>query len=92
MTISIQDGKSAGQSVPHVHVHLIPRKSTDYGGDNDQIYPALEENEQGLKDALELKTSEWTGAKDEDRKPRSMEEMEKEAAWLKGILEEATSA
>jgi bis(5'-adenosyl)-triphosphatase len=88
MTISIQDGKSAGQSVPHVHVHLIPRKFTDYGGDNDQIYPALEENEHGLKDDLESKGSGWTGAKDEDRIPRGMKEMEDEAEWLKTLFVE----
>jgi bis(5'-adenosyl)-triphosphatase len=26
LNIAIQDGKAAGQSVPHVHVHIIPRK------------------------------------------------------------------
>jgi bis(5'-adenosyl)-triphosphatase len=86
LTISIQDGIHAGQSVPHVHVHLIPRKSTDYGGDNDQIYPALEENEKQMKGDMESKRDEWKTAKDEDRKPRSMEEMEKEAEWLKSLF------
>ena len=27
LNIAIQDGKDAGQSVPHVHVHILPRKS-----------------------------------------------------------------
>lgn len=27
LNIAIQDGKEAGQSVPHVHVHILPRKS-----------------------------------------------------------------
>jgi bis(5'-adenosyl)-triphosphatase len=90
LTISLQDGKEAGQSVPHVHVHLIPRKSTDYGGDNDQIYPALEKNEEELNGDLRSSSEgdEWKVAKDEDRKPRSMEEMEKEAEWLKGLFKD----
>lgn len=91
LTISIQDGKQAGQSVPHVHVHLIPRKVTDYEGDNDQIYPALEENEKELKRDMENERDAWRTPKDEDRKPRSMEEMEKEAGWLKGLIKAAQS-
>lgn len=26
LNIAVQDGKAAGQSVPHVHVHILPRK------------------------------------------------------------------
>ncbi|MEA3229964.1 MAG: HIT family protein, partial [archaeon] len=29
--IGINNGKSAGQEVPHVHVHIIPRKEGDGG-------------------------------------------------------------
>lgn len=91
-----QDGKAAGQSVPHVHVHLIPRKATDFGGNNDMIYPALETHEQGLggllneaahgdTDTAEKGRRRTTGLvvpKDEDRVPRSDEEMYAEAQWL----------
>ncbi len=31
-TIAIHDGPAAGQEVPHVHVHVIPRKAGDEGG------------------------------------------------------------
>ena len=31
-TIGINDGIFAGQEIPHVHVHLIPRKKGDGGG------------------------------------------------------------
>jgi len=27
LNIAIQDGAKSGQSVPHVHVHIVPRKS-----------------------------------------------------------------
>ena len=39
-TISIQDGPSAGQTVPHVHVHILPRSSGDFEN-NDDIYNEL---------------------------------------------------
>lgn len=41
-TIAIQDGPDAGQSVDHLHVHIIPRKSTDFGGNIDMIYKELQ--------------------------------------------------
>lgn len=30
LTIAIQDGALAGQSVPHCHVHIMPRKPNDF--------------------------------------------------------------
>lgn len=27
LNIAIQDGKASGQSVPHVHIHILPRKN-----------------------------------------------------------------
>lgn len=30
--IAIHNGKDAGQEIPHVHVHLIPRSKTDSAG------------------------------------------------------------
>jgi bis(5'-adenosyl)-triphosphatase len=83
--------------VPHVHIHLIPRHTIDYDGDNDKIYPALEENEGELKSVLRGSTEEqkgdtsavksrWQGVEEQDRKPRSVPEMETEAKWLAGLF------
>ena len=35
-----QDGAQAGQTVPHVHVHILPRKSGDFEN-NDEVYDAV---------------------------------------------------
>lgn len=39
--VAVQDGKDAGQSVPHVHVHILPRHTGDYEN-NDDIYSDLD--------------------------------------------------
>ncbi|XP_011405744.1 PREDICTED: bis(5'-adenosyl)-triphosphatase-like isoform X1 [Amphimedon queenslandica] len=41
LTIAIQDGPEAGQTVPHVHVHILPRRTGDFK-QNDEVYEALE--------------------------------------------------
>jgi bis(5'-adenosyl)-triphosphatase len=87
---SHQDGKAAGQTVPHVHFHVLPRKSSGDAfsppsGRNDDVYPALEEHEKTLPQLHQnaQKASRPVGVDaEEDRKPRSMEEMEAEAKWL----------
>ncbi|GMK56317.1 hypothetical protein CspeluHIS016_0301570 [Cutaneotrichosporon spelunceum] len=53
LNIAVQDGVSAGQSVPHVHVHIIPRLRSDFGGEPDSVYPALEGAERELNHELE---------------------------------------
>eukprot|EP00057_Strongylocentrotus_purpuratus_P001861 XP_003723356.2 PREDICTED: bis(5'-adenosyl)-triphosphatase [Strongylocentrotus purpuratus] len=37
LSIAMQDGPDAGQSVKHVHVHILPRKAGDFRK-NDDIY------------------------------------------------------
>ncbi|KAJ8596295.1 HIT-like protein [Rhizopogon salebrosus TDB-379] len=98
LTVACQDGKAAGQSIPHVHFHLLPRK---YHGDffsqkMDDIYPALEQSETSLpRDFHNLKSPNsiihhhaLKVDADEDRLPRTLEEMEKEATWLRGFFTE----
>lgn len=45
-TVSIQDGPDAGQTVTHVHVHVLPRKPGDFAR-NDDIYDELQTHDKG---------------------------------------------
>lgn len=82
-----QDGKAAGQTVPHVHFHILPRKleGDQFAQRNDAIYPELEKNEVSLKSKLETQVHVDS---EENRQGRSMEAMEREATWLKGFFTE----
>lgn len=40
-TVTVQDGIYAGQTVPHVHFHVMPRRPDDFKH-NDQIYEKIE--------------------------------------------------
>jgi bis(5'-adenosyl)-triphosphatase len=80
--------------VQHVHIHIIPRKLTgDRFSKNDDIYPELEsyEKELAYEDAIEIAsklTHKPLKMDNGERKPRSAEEMEAEAEWLKALVEE----
>ena len=37
LTLAVQDGTDAGQTVEHVHVHLLPRRPGDFQK-NDDVY------------------------------------------------------
>ncbi|CAI9107203.1 OLC1v1006507C1 [Oldenlandia corymbosa var. corymbosa] len=76
ITFAIQDGPQAGQTVPHVHIHIIPRRSGDFEK-NDEIYDALDVKEKELNQKLDL---------DKDRKDRSMEEMAEEAEHYRKLF------
>jgi len=39
-TVCVHDGPLAGQEVPHVHVHVLPRTSGDGGGTLMAMWPA----------------------------------------------------
>lgn len=88
--IALQDGPDAGQSVSHVHVHVIPRlKGNDVG---DEIYDKLageEGNVGGHRYDMERPKNggKFPKIEDSERRPRSMEEMKKEAAFFRGMIE-----
>jgi bis(5'-adenosyl)-triphosphatase len=97
LNIAIQDGVDAGQSVPHVHAHIIPRRKDDLAeqGGTDAIYEMMESEDADLSKQLEEKErlakaelaeeekkAKFPAVDNDSRKPRSDEEMQKEAEWL----------
>jgi bis(5'-adenosyl)-triphosphatase len=105
LNIAIQDGEDAGQSVPHVHAHVIPRVKDDLSKP-DAVYGLLEgragDLEKGFRERdrgeseKEVRSGDGGESKrgkfpavdaDEDRKPRSAEEMEREAQWFAREME-----
>ncbi|KAF6742794.1 hypothetical protein DFP72DRAFT_804103, partial [Ephemerocybe angulata] len=55
-TIACQDGPAAGQSVPNVHFHILPRKAQDdrFSEDKYAIYPELKMGEASVMSELHL--------------------------------------
>ena len=95
--VAVQDGRAAGQSVPHVHVHILPRKAGDYEN-MDDIYQELDDwaprREDGWKAARRSDGSSATSIqvpKDEDRVDRTSDMMAEEASWYREIILSDTS-
>jgi bis(5'-adenosyl)-triphosphatase len=92
LNIAIQDGPDAGQSVPHLHVHVIPRSKGDLDdrGGTDAIYDMMDGEEGNVGKHLKERdggVKGWTGPDAEERKPRSKEEMREEADMLRREIE-----
>ncbi|XP_068621963.1 nitrilase and fragile histidine triad fusion protein NitFhit [Battus philenor] len=72
-TVTIQDGPDAGQTIKHVHCHILPRKKGDFI-DNDLIY-------------LELAKHDKVSPTQPRKPARSLQEMREEATMLRKMLE-----
>ena len=92
--IAIQDGVAAGQSVEHVHVHIIPRIEGDEKGDG--IYDELAGEEGNVGGLLwdeavgqrPVPRGRFPKIEDEKRVPRSKEVMKEEAEMFKREMKE----
>lgn len=81
--VAVQDGRAAGQSVPHVHVHILPR----YNGDlerNDDVYDALEH--WAPRPELKQPVQRLDVPEHEERRDRTLQEMADEAAVYRKLL------
>uniref|UniRef100_A0A0E0F209 HIT domain-containing protein n=1 Tax=Oryza meridionalis TaxID=40149 RepID=A0A0E0F209_9ORYZ len=72
LTFTIQDGPHSGQTVPHVHIHIVPRRKGDFENNDDNDGMMNEKNE-----TLDL---------DIERKDRMMEEMAQEAKEYRALF------
>jgi bis(5'-adenosyl)-triphosphatase len=85
LTVTVQDGPSAGQTVPHVHVHVMPRwasdafNASDIG--NDAVYSAINNAEKQTSRNLKMDQVEEVGM-------RTRESMIEEGQSLRKVVEE----
>ena len=83
--MAVQDGMGAGQSVPHVHVHILPR----YCGDlerNDDIYDQLES--WAPRDEMTLHKPKIEVPDDSERRDRTVDEMAEEALLYRSLFDQ----
>ncbi|KAH7165525.1 HIT-like domain-containing protein [Dactylonectria macrodidyma] len=94
-SVAVQDGAAAGQTVPHVHVHVIPRQAGDLGTP-DAVYVRMAGEEGNVGGALwdsEMRRRPVPGGgmprvDDDDRHARTEAEMAEETQKYKALLRE----
>lgn len=84
VNVSLLDGAAAGQPVPHVHVHVVPRRMQDFAA-NDHVYGAIDSWSPPLylaqNEAIPLQIPS-----DDQRQSRTKECMEHEAMRYRDVL------
>lgn len=91
LNIAIQDGAAAGQSVPHVHTHIIPRQTADMDahGGSDAIYDKMNGDEGNIGEHMRGHQGGFPKPDvGKERKSRSTEKMKEEADWLYEEMEQ----
>jgi bis(5'-adenosyl)-triphosphatase len=81
LTFAIQDGKDAGQTMPQVHIHIVPRCPDDFKH-NDEVYEALESASQLARLHMENQHLPHLDL-DNSREPRTLDEMVQEASEMR---------
>ena len=87
LNVAIQDGFDAGQSVPHVHTHIIPRRPADLAdrGGSDAIYEMLDGDEGDISSHLrdsQGRRPKFPAVDETKRHPRNAVQMMEEAQQL----------
>ena len=87
--VAVQDGEGAGQTVPHVHVHILPRFKGDLKR-NDEIYDRLEKWAP-RDDVMSIVKPTLNVPDDIERRDRTEAEMEEEAATYRSLMDDIVS-
>ena len=80
--VAVQDGSAAGQSVPHVHVHILPRSTGDFER-NDDIYDELEN---WAPRDVPTSRKKLEVPEDDQRVDRTPDEMSAEASIYRSLM------
>ena len=86
LQFAVQDGPASGQTVPHLHIHVLPRHPGDFKK-NDDVYGAVEKSELQL---TRLDPAANADEKEAVRINRSPEDMAAEANLLREAMRTST--
>ena len=91
-TVAVQDGAEAGQTVPHVHVHIIPRPKGE-AGPPDAVYDRMAGEDGNVGGALWDAQRPRPGGsmptiEDADRRARTADAMAEETERYRKLLGE----